>query len=240
VKPLAAVGALEFLGQLGFTGAATVTFDDGGDTWNVRDLYVAAITDSSNDAYDRLVQIAGVDWLNATFLTPENGFPDSVIQKSYVDAGPVSSPPMEVQEAGRVVDLPAHTPTIDLGVPDSGNRSNLAELTDSVVRVAIDGELPNDERFAIDPADVRALAKALLEADGFLLPGVVSALGPSAQVYDKPGYVVGDACVDVAYVDDPGRSASFILGVSTPDDGVDCATLADIAAASLDFLTVHG
>ena len=235
VKVLAAVGALEFLADLGFTGAATVAFDDG-DSWTVRDLYDAAIAESSNDAYDRLVQIAGVDWLNTEFLTPENGFPLSVIQKSYVDLGPVVSPALTISEGDRSVDVPERMPEQDFGVPDDGNRSDLLEMAESVARIGMDAQLPDDERFGIGPSDISHLRQSLLEADGFLRPGIVAALGPDVQVYDKPGYVVGADCVDVAFIDtaDPGRS--FLLGVSTPDDGQDCSTLAAVAQATLDFL----
>ena len=239
VKVLAAVGALEFLADLGFTGAATVAFDDG-DSWTVRDLYQAAIAASSNEAYDRLVQIAGVDWLNSEFLTPENGFPSSVIQKSYVDLGPVVSPALTVTEGDRSVDVPERIPEADLGVPDDGNRSDLLEMTESVARIGLDAQLPDDERFAIDPSDITDLRASLLEADGFLRPGIVGALGPDVQVYDKPGYVVGADCVDVAFIDTADPSRSFLLGVSTPDDGADCSTLADVAQATLDFLAAKG
>jgi heme A synthase len=69
IKVLAAVGALEFVGRQGFTGAATVRFG-GGPPRTIKSIYEGAIRVSSNADYDLLVEIAGVDWLNSEFLTP--------------------------------------------------------------------------------------------------------------------------------------------------------------------------
>lgn len=235
VKPLAAVGALEFLGGYGFTGAATVSIDGEEGAWTVEDLYGGAITDSSNDAYDLLVQIAGVDWLNTTFLTPDHGFHQTVIQRSYVNGGGLPSPPMTISEGGRSVDLPKRDAGGNPAVPDDGNRSDLGELAQSVARVVLHEQLPPERRFPIGGADAMALRYALLAADGFLAPGIHDALG-HALVYSKPGYVVGDDCVDVAYVQEPGSDTGYLLGVSTPDDKQDCATLVGIAEASMVFV----
>lgn len=240
VKPLAAVGALEFLGGYGFTGAATVSIDGEEGAWTVEDLYGEAITDSSNDAYDLLVQIAGVDWLNTTFLTPDHGFHQTVIQRSYVNGGGLPSPPMTISEGGRSVDVPKRDAGGNPAVPDDGNRSDLGELAQSVARVVLHDQLPPERRFPIGGADAIALRYALLAADGFLAPGIHDALGPDALVYSKPGYVVGDDCVDVAYVQEPGSDTGYLLGVSTPDDKQDCATLVGIAEASMVFVRSSG
>lgn len=240
VKPLAAVGALEFLGRYGFTGAATVSVDGEDGAWTVEDLYDEAITDSSNDAYDLLVQIAGVDWLNNAFLTPDHGFHQTVIQRSYVYGGGLPSPPMTISEGDRTVDLPERDPGGNPAVPDEGNRSDLAELAQSVARVVLHEQLPPERRFPIGGADAMALRYALLAADGFLGPGIHDALGPDALVFSKPGYVVGDDCVDVAFVQQPGTDAGYLLGVSTPDDEQDCASLAGIAEAAMVFLRSPG
>jgi hypothetical protein len=243
IKVMAAVGALEFLADLGFSGSATVAFDDdgegNGETWTVRDLYEAAVAQSSNDAYDRLVQIAGVDWLNDEFLTAENGFPDTVIQKSYVDLGPVESPGFTVSDGETSVVVPPREAGEDFGVPDEGNRSDLVELAQSIARLTLDAVLPRGQRFSIDPADVADLRDSLLAADGFMRPGINAALGPDVLVYDKPGYVAGADCVDVAYIDGGDPSRAYLLGVTVPDDGDDCSTLSDIAEATLRFLATR-
>ncbi len=234
LKLLAAAGALEFLHRLGFSGQASVTFDDGAE-WQVRELYDAAVEDSDNEAYDRLVSIAGVDWLNQEFLTSENGFPLTVIQKAYGSLGQVRSDPMTIREAQREIELPSRPASSDYGVPDDGNRSNLREMTDSVRRVVLHDALPFGDRFAIDDDDVAGLRSGLLAAEGFIEPGAVAVLGRDLLVYDKPGYVLGADCVDVAYVRDRDGHA-FLLGVSAPDDGLECATLTTVARSTLEFL----
>ncbi|MEW6153185.1 MAG: hypothetical protein AB1673_04220 [Actinomycetota bacterium] len=236
VKLLAAVGALEYLGTLGFTGSATVAIG-GGQAVAVRTLYWAAVTESSNDAYDRLVEVAGVDWLNETFLSPARGFPVSVVQRSYAFGGVLASPPMTVREGDREVSLPARPVEGDYGVVAAGNVSNLLEMTESVRRVVFHRQLPPGDRFAIADADADALRRALRAAESFIEPAVASVLAADARLYAKPGFVEGDDCVDVALVDDPSRPEAYLLGISSPDDGQDCAVLVRVAEGTLNFLT---
>ena len=234
VKLLAAVGALEYLADLGFTGAARITME--GRSFTVADVYDAAIAESSNEAYDRLVRIAGVDWLNAEFLTGANGFPATVIQRSYTGDGVDVSPAMTVVEGGRRVTVPARRATGIYACPDDGNCSNLLELTESVARVTLDAELPEEDRFAIAEVDIAGLRDALLESEGFVEPAVAAALGESTLVYNKPGYVPGDDCIDVAMLADDSGAARYLLAVATPEDGSLCPGLVAIAAATLAFL----
>jgi Beta-lactamase enzyme family len=232
IKVIAAIGALEYLRTLGFTGGATVA-SAGGWTSSVRDLYVTALRDSSNEAYDRLVQIAGVDWLNQDFLA-DNGFPVTVIQRSYSGEG-VASAAMTVAEGDRSVDVPARDPDpdADYGVPDAGNRSDLYEMVNAVRRVTLDAELPPADRLGLAPDDLAAMSQALLDSEGFVDPGVARALGDDALVYNKPGWAPGEACVDVGLVVDPATGNRWLIGVASPDDGGACTALADIAALAL-------
>jgi hypothetical protein len=234
IKVAVAVGALVFLHAMGFTGAATVSTDDG---WSdsVRGLYDAALRDSSNEAYDELVQIAGYDWLNSAFLTASNGFPSTVVQRSYSGIDITTSPAMTLTEGARQTVIPARSSTADYGCPDAGNCSDLFELVDSVRRVVLDPELPAAERFPIDATDIAGLTDALARADGFITPGVVGALGNGSVVYDKPGWVSGLDCVDVALVVSP-TGDRFLLGETAPDDGSGCDILAGIAQEVLQLL----
>jgi hypothetical protein len=234
VKLLAAVGALEYLADLGFTGEARVTMD--GETFTVADVYEQAIADSSNEAYDQLVRIAGVDWLNERFLTAANGFGDTVIQRSYTGWGVDVSRTMTVVEDGRRLTVPARRASGSYGCEDDGNCSTLLDLTESVRRVTLDAELPDEERFDIAPADVAGLADALLASEGFVEPAVSGVLGDQAHVYNKPGYVPGDECVDVAMVSQEAAGERYLLAVETPEDGWMCPGLVEIAIATLEFL----
>ena len=234
VKLLAAVGALEYLSDLGFTGDARITMER--DTFTVADVYEAAVADSSNEAYDRLLKIAGVDWLNEEFLTPANGFGDTVIQRSYTGWG-VDSPAMTIVEDGRRLIVPARPASgVDGCEDDDGNCSTLLELTESVRRVTLDAELPEAERFDIAATDIAGLTDALLAAEGFLEPAVSEVLGEETLVYNKPGYVPGDECVDVALLTDEAAGLRYLLAVETPEDGWLCPGLVEVAAATLQFL----
>lgn len=215
VKLLAALGALDYARALGFTGGALI---DGG--YSIRDTYDAALRWSSNQDYDELVRIAGVDRLNRRFL-PGHGFPATVIQEPYgsEDEGEqVSySPEMTLSEDGRQVDVPARESAGDYGC-DGGNCASLFDMSDALRRVVLDAEIPAGERFDLDPADIAGLQDALLGAESWVAPGVADALGAQAVIYDKPGYVPGLDCVDTSIVADPATGHRFLLALSSPDD----------------------
>ena len=234
IKVLAAVGALEFAATLGFSGQAAVTYDSG-ITGTLREIYDAAIRDSSNDDYDLLVQIAGLDWLNDEFLTAENGFPVTVIEQSFAGYDLRWSPGMTFTEDDRSTYLPPREATGDHGCPE-GNCSNLFELAESVRRILVHDEIPEAQRFAVDRTDLSGLRSALLGADGFFNRGAATALGPATRVYSKPGWVPGLDCVDVAFIE--GAGDRFLLAVTTPDlqDGGECPSLSTVAYAVLRVL----
>lgn len=234
VKVLAAVAALEFAGSLGFSGSATVRFD-GGITATLRQIYDAAIRDSSNEDYDLLVQIAGLDRLNDEFLTLARGFPETVIAQDYAGYDLARSPGMRLSEGSKSTYVPPRVATGDYGCA-AGNCSNLFEMVESIRRILLDDEILPSERFAVAPADLRQLRSALLGADGFFNAGAAAALGRGTRVYSKPGWVPGRDCVDVAFIEGGGQR--FLLGVATPDldDGSECPSLSPVAAAVLRFL----
>ncbi len=229
VKLLAAVGALGYLGELGFTGNARIAM--AGDTFTVADVYTAAIADSSNEAYDLLVQIAGVDWLNEVFLTEANGFPDTVIQRSYTGWGVDVSPAMTIVEDGRRHEVAARRAMDTYDCPETGNCSTLLELAESVRRVTLDAA----DRFDVAEADLAGLSDALLATEGFVEPAVAELLGDGVPVFNKPGYVPGADCVDVALVAD-----RYLLAVTTPEDGPLCPTLVEVVVATVKFLEELG
>jgi hypothetical protein len=229
VKLLAALGALDFLGGLGLSGDAVV--DDG---YTVREIYDAALRWSSNEDYDSLVRIAGVDRLNRRFLAG-NGYGATSIQEPYGggEEQVAYSPEMVLAEGGRQVVVPEREGDGDYGC-DGGNCTDLFALSDAVRRVVLDGELPVGERFGLAPADIAALQDALLGAEGFIAPGVEAALGSGARIYTKPGWVPGLDCVEAALVVDPTSGHRFLVAVSAPDvDGCDV-----LARMARDILTV--
>jgi hypothetical protein len=233
IKLLAAAGALEFVGSLGFTGEAAL--DEG---YTIHDVYDAAIRQSSNDDYSELVRIAGVGWLNRVFL-PEHGFESTVIQEAYggEDEQVADSPSMDLTEGGHEVDVPERVSYDDYGCGGT-NCSDLFDMTDAIRRVVLDREIPQAERFDIAPSDVAGLQDSLLGADSWIQPGVDDLFGPGAEIYSKPGWVGGLDCVDTALVVDPITGRRYLIGVTSPDaDYVGCDGLASLAEDVLSVLS---
>jgi hypothetical protein len=235
IKVLAALGALDFARSLGYTGAATVSFDDGGPTQTIRSIYEPAIRDSSNYDYDLLVRIAGRDRLNDEFLTARNGFPVTSISRSYSGLEFDESPAMILEEGDRRTYVPVRKAE---GDPECrpGNCSNLFEMAESVRRIVLNDQLPAEQRFDLDPTDLRALSDALLAADGFFSDAVATVLGPGARIWSKPGDADGLDCLDVTFIESKG-GRRFLLAATVPHSEGGCDALARLARGVLELLS---
>lgn len=235
IKVLVALGALDFARSIGFTGAATVAFDDGRDQTTIQAIYQAAIAESSNFDYDSLVLIAGVERLNSVFLTEAHGFGVTSVFQSYTGGDLSHSPGFTLTEGERYVYVPARNSVLD---PKCGpvNCSNLLEMTESIRRVMLNDEIPPDQRFDIAPGDVAALQWALGHADGFFPEAVDAALGPGARIYDKPGDVADRDCLDVAYIVSPAQQR-FLLATMVPHSSGGCDALTTLATGVLQILS---
>jgi hypothetical protein len=234
IKVLAALGALDLARSLGHTGAATITFDDGLPAGTLRSIYEPAIRDSSNYDYDLLVRIAGLDRINEEFLTASNGFPVTSINRSYSGLEFAESPAMIFSEGDRRTYVPARkaqrAPECD------GNCSNLFEMAESVRRIVLNDQLPLEQRFDLDPGDVKALTKALLDAEGFFDASVAKALGVGARVYSKPGDADGLDCLDVAFIQSKAGKR-FLLAATVPHSSGGCVALARLGRGVLTLLS---
>ena len=235
IKVLAAVGALEFVGQQGFTGAATVAFGNGAPR-TIQSIYDAAVRISDNAAYDALVQIAGVDYLNKEFLTPARGFPTTVIQRSYTVGGNLrTTPALTLAEGPKRVVIPARNGKVDTDCPQ-GQCSNLFEMSESVRRLVLHNEITPAERFKIASTDVIGLNSALLGAEGWFEPAVARVLGNGARIYGKPGEVPSRDCLDVTLIE--GRNgARYLLSATVPERQGGCPALVNLATAVLKVLS---
>ena len=233
IKVLAALGALDFARSLGFTGAATIAFDDGLPSQTLRSIYEPAIRDSSNYDYDLLVRIAGLDHLNDVFLAARNGFPVTSINRSYGGLPFDKSPAMVFEEGGRRAYVPVRTSN---RAPEcEGNCSNLFEMAESVRRIVLHDDIPLEQRFALDATDVKALAAALEKAEGFFEGSVSRVLGAGAKVWSKPGDAAELDCLDVAFIQSrTGRR--FLVAASVPHSSGGCEVLARLARGVLERL----
>ena len=235
IKVLAALGALDFAGSLGYSGGAMVTFDGGGPSRTLRSIYEPAIRDSSNYDYDLLVQIAGLDRLNGEFLTARNGFAVTSISRSYSGLEFQESPAMIIEEGDRRTYVPVRSARRD---PEckAGNCSNLFEMTESVRRIVLSDQLPAEQRFDVHPDDLEALTGALLEAEGFFADAVSRALGAGARIYSKPGDADGLDCLDVAFVESKGGKR-FLVAATVPHSSGGCEALGRLARGLLEILS---
>jgi len=231
IKVLAALGALDFARSLGYTGAATVTFEGDADRRTLRSIYEAAIRDSSNYDYDLLVRIAGVDWLNSRFLTARNGFPLTSITEPYDGTDLQELPPMIINEGDRRTYVPARETKLKPKC-EAGNCSNLFEMAEAVRRIVLNDDLPPSQRFDLDRADVEDLKQALLDADGFFPAAVSEILGDDALIYDKPGDVSDLDCLDVALVE-TAAGRRYLLAATVPHASGGCEALVDLATEVL-------
>ncbi len=208
VKLLAAVAALERLHQWGFSPAASVTFHyaeaEGGEvSQTVTDIVRAAIIPSDNTAFDRLVEIAGYEWLNDLFLSDANGLGASVLQRGYggrhryADSGRGSlrnAPKITLSEGQKRRTLPATQSRKSYPCPDQGNCVPLRDLSDCLRRVMLHEQLPETERFKLSPEQLAMLRLALsAQRDRGLgvVNGLKEAFGPNRLVlHHKAGYAL--------------------------------------------------
>lgn len=211
---------------MGFSGAATVKFAGSGSTRTVQSIYDAALRVSSNGDYDLLVEIAGVDWLNQTFLTPARGFPVTVIQRSYNGGDLYHTPAMTLTEGGRSVTVPARTSSVDTSCAQ-GNCSDLFEMSESLRRVVLNNEISPAERFHLTPADVAGMTASLLAAEGWIEPAILQVVGNAARVYSKPGYVPNRDCMDITFTD--AKGLRLLLSATVPDAQGGCDALITLA-----------
>lgn len=208
VKLLAAVAALERLTEWGFGPATTVTFhyteaEGGPVTQTVEEIVRAAITPSDNTAYDRLVELAGYEWLNDTFLSDANGLGASVLQRGYggrhryADSGRGSlrtSPKITLAQGKKTRVLPARKSSKTYPCPNQGNCVPLRDLAECLRRVMLQEKLPEAERFNLHDNHLTLLRSALSAPRNRglgVVNGLKEAFGANRLVvHHKAGYAL--------------------------------------------------
>jgi len=232
VKLVAAVAAVEYVADLGFTGDAAVTLNSGAEQ-TVSSWYEAAITVSSNDAYDRLLQVAGLDYVNNEFLAAY-GLDSMQYGSSYSSLSVTTSPAMtltEEQETGTAtLDLDSRTATEDYG----RNDTDLFSLVEGLRLVMLADEIPEEDRFDIPADDLAAIQQALIDSSpSFFESAAEEVFGDDVIVANKAGWVPGSECLDHAYIVDPDTGRRFLIAATQPY-ATGCASLGDIAEIALE------
>jgi hypothetical protein len=223
VKLIAAVAALETLGEHGLTGASTLSFtdDDGPYFGSARELARLAVQVSDNPSYNRTVLIAGVDDLNERIL-PSWGLGQTRLQRRFtrpdgvVDLSLRRSPEIRYREGDRTGVLPARTSHRRYeDCPADGNCTTLFELLLVMRRLTLHRELPESERFRLSDADVDALMDALRASRTRLGLGAAAALG-DVVVYNKTGTVPGDDRLDHGLIVDRLTGRRYLVALALP------------------------
>ena len=240
VKVMAAVGALQTLGEYGLTGAAEVALqdEDGAYAGSVRKLYDAAITVSDNVAYNRLMEIAGFDELNDGQLVAEAGFPTMVLQRRFArhseDDNLRSSPEIHYQEMGVSGVIEARLGTGQHPeCPREGNCTTLFELLEAARRVALHDELPSRDRLPIDASDVAGLQQAMRQAPSRMEQGAMAAFGGSATIVNKTGSVAGDDRLDHGLIVNDATLQRYVVAMSMPYDDTSDAQASELVRQAL-------
>ncbi len=223
VKLITAVAALEALSRRGLTGAARLDFvdDDGGYHGPAIEIARLAVEISDNPSYNRTLEIAGFDALNDEIL-PAWGLRHTVFQRRYTRPPGVESlalrrsPAIRFREGDREGTIEER---VGVGrhpeCPADGNCTTLYELLSVMRRVVLSDELPEQERFAIAPDDLRTLEEALLRSHSRIARGATAALG-DVLVYNKTGTVPGDDRLDHGLVEETRTGRRWLVAVATP------------------------
>jgi hypothetical protein len=121
---------------------------------------------------DRLVEITGFDELHRGFFSKRNGFVNTVLLRGYggrikdpvTESGTnLNSPPITLSFGKKQKQLPERDgkPSKKLECPEQGNCTSLSELAETLRRVMLHEELPENERFDLGPAELELLHSAL-------------------------------------------------------------------------------
>ncbi len=206
VKLYAAIAALQQLGAMGFNPRKTIVtyqYEDGPFSQSFEEILNRAITDSKNPEFDRLVDIVGSYRLNRYFLTPKNGFTDTVMLRCYSGRtkNPITgkctnriSPAVNIFDGKKEKSLPIRKNEESFFCENEGNCTSLIELAETMRRVMMHETLPAAERYKLSPQSLLMLRSALRGkyAKGGVAEGIRAAFkSRPIEIYHKAGYADG-------------------------------------------------
>lgn len=234
IKLIAALAALTQVQGWGFTGEAIAKWSGFSDA--VNDIAERAVRVSSNEDYDRTLQIAGNDYVNGEWLTEERGFPTTVLKASYARLGVINVPAFTLSEGDKVKNVPARAGTGNHTCESGKNNcTTLYELIEATRRLLLHDEVPADERFAINDGDRAQLVQASCRA----VPSHF--VGPSTQVFGegtsacgKSGWVPDLDRLDQRMITAPS-GLRYFLASAVPDSAASADELEQIAETTANF-----
>ncbi|MDX9719907.1 MAG: LysM peptidoglycan-binding domain-containing protein [Myxococcota bacterium] len=223
IKLYAAIAVLQRIEKMGFSSKAKVTFHAKKPyTIAVADLIRAAIIDSDNIAYNRLVQLASYDYLNGTFLSAENGVRNSALTRAYqsstwTDMGENVSlrhaPAITLIEGKRKREIEASTASTSVEC-SAAACTTLQDLAEVTRRLMLQEQLVESDGFKLNNNDLIMLRRAM-RAERARGNEMVDKFANEynderVRFYSKPGFA-GDWFTDNVYIFDPRVNQAWIV-----------------------------
>lgn len=245
VKIYAAIAALRRMDELGFTSRAKVTFHSKKTySTTVGELIEAAIINSDNIAYNRVVQLASYDKLHKELLTSKFGMTQTALNRGYeltrwksLGENPSLriSPKITIQEGKKKVKLPAANSKAR-AVCSSSACTSLQDLAESTRRLMLQEQLPPEESFNLRQPDLLVLRRAMRSPERTRGTEMVDRFAavfkdPRVKFYSKPGFSE-NWFTDNAYIFDPRHNQAWIV-VMTGYPGRDALNSAATAIAKI-------
>ncbi len=229
IKLYAAIAALETTHEMGFSPRATLTYhyeseEEATYRGRLAEIVRHAIVSSNNLAFDRLVELVGMDTINREFFTRDNGLGSTVFLRAYggrnrhPDTGHAinrHSPPITIEQGSRTRELPARDGTGEYACPDQGNCTTLRQLANAMYRVMLHEHLPARQRYDLGERELALLRRVLemprREHGQLLVEAVQTGFGEApVRVYHKPGYAYRWTS-DVMFVHRTDTDQRFII-----------------------------
>ena len=234
IKLFAAVAALQYARDLGFTTDAQLTFRSRRDrTFSLDELVAEAIGPSNNIAYNRLVQFVGYDQLNGQFLSRANGLAHTAIRRPYersewMNQGESSSlrdsPAIDIAEAGRRHTIPERDGSVATNCGGAACTS-VADLAELMRRLMLQEQLRPQDSFDLPRVDLIPL-RVTMRTDRRRGEEVVDALArdfpEGTNFYHKAGFSNGWYS-DNVYIYDTTRPHAWIVTMAG-GEGRNCLT----------------
>ncbi len=227
VKIFAAIAALKRIDELGFSSRAKVTFH-GKTSYSttVGALVEAAIIQSDNIAYNRVVQLASFDKLHTEILTAKYGITKTALNRGYeltrwqkMGENPSFrvAPAITLSEGKKSTKLPAYN-TKTQSVCGSAACTSLQDLGECSRRLMLQEQLPANESFDLKREDLLVLRRAMRSEDrtrGREMVDRFAAVFKDERVkfYSKPGFSE-DWFTDNVYIFDPRYNQAWIVVMS--------------------------
>lgn len=211
IKLYSAITALERVKAKGFRSNARATFYDFNGkkkSYRVGELVTRSLVKSDNLAHNRLVQLAGHDWLNTRLK--RNGLKHSGIHRPYeksrwipmTGAKTLRDSPKVVLRAGkRKRTLPVRKGKKKFPCMGSAACASLDDLAETMRRLMLHEQLPASQRFRLGAAELKLIRRALAanRKRGMEVVRPMEKQLRNIVMFHKPGFSE-DWMSDVVYV----------------------------------------